>query len=90
MIALMEQAEVSDLEDPWHVANMAERMPPSCKGRVCVGELDQMAPVELAKELSEKLGWGAPTIITGCAHAVAVEGARDWRKDVLEFLNDDD
>ncbi|CAJ1950704.1 unnamed protein product [Cylindrotheca closterium] len=89
LLALMEQAEVNDHEDPWHVANMAERMPQSCEGRLCVGELDQMAPVEYANELSERLGWGAPTVIPRCAHAVAVEGARDWRKSVLEFLNGD-
>ncbi|KAL3943041.1 MAG: hypothetical protein SGBAC_002859 [Bacillariaceae sp.] len=90
LLALMEQAEISDTTDPWHVVNMAERIQSqSCRGRLCVGEFDQMAPVEYAKELSEKLDWGAPTIIPGCAHAVAVEGARTWRKDVLEFLCDE-
>lgn len=92
LVALMEQAEVSDTSDPWHVANMAQQIMSQQfhgKGRICVGKLDQMAPPEYATELSERLGWGTPFVIPGCAHAVAVEGARSWRKDVLDFLNDD-
>jgi pimeloyl-ACP methyl ester carboxylesterase len=88
LLALLEQAEVTDHKNHWHVANMAERIQKSgIPGKVCVGELDQMAPKENARELCEKLGWAEPLISPKCGHAVGIEGARIWKNDVLEFLN---
>jgi pimeloyl-ACP methyl ester carboxylesterase len=96
LLALLEQADISDPRDPWHVVNMADRIMMMnqknliIRGRLCVGELDQMAPVQHAQELCQRLGWADPTVIPNCGHAVALEAARAWRDNVLSFLNDDD
>jgi pimeloyl-ACP methyl ester carboxylesterase len=88
LLALLTQAEVSDMEDPWHVVNMADRLDKSVQGKLCVGGLDQMAPPEDGQRLCEQLGWLEPTIVPNCAHAVGLEAARVWRNDVLSFLNE--
>ena len=91
--ALLDQAEVTDQNDNFHVRSMAKRLQsidrPTFQGRLCVGELDEMAPVENAKELAELLNLESPTILEGCGHAVTTEAPREWRNDVLQFLSDD-
>ncbi|VEU44710.1 unnamed protein product [Pseudo-nitzschia multistriata] len=72
LLAILDQAEVSDVEDPWHVVNMADRLVSSGEtpefsegtgskgavtGKLCVGEFDRMAPVEGVALLQKKLGW---------------------------------
>jgi pimeloyl-ACP methyl ester carboxylesterase len=89
LLALLEQAEVSDTADPWHVASMAKRMSrEDLDGRICVGELDQMAPVNHVQDLCQQLGWIEPSVIPGCSHAVSLEAGRRWKDEVLLFLND--
>jgi pimeloyl-ACP methyl ester carboxylesterase len=87
LLALLEQAEVSDTEDPWHVVSMAKRLPRNLAGKICVGELDRMAPVNHVQELCQQLGWIEPSVIPECAHAVSLEAGRRWKDDVLLFLN---
>eukprot|EP00980_Cylindrotheca_fusiformis_P009493 scaffold2076_cov106-Cylindrotheca_fusiformis.AAC.2 len=88
LLALLNHAEVTDETDPWHVASMADRIRElSIPGRICVGELDQMAPPKHATELATRLGWEEPFAIPNCGHAVGIEGARMWKSDVIEFLN---
>eukprot|EP00532_Pseudo-nitzschia_australis_P006191 CAMPEP_0168166678 /NCGR_PEP_ID=MMETSP0139_2-20121125/2156_1 /TAXON_ID=44445 /ORGANISM="Pseudo-nitzschia australis, Strain 10249 10 AB" /LENGTH=361 /DNA_ID=CAMNT_0008083893 /DNA_START=79 /DNA_END=1161 /DNA_ORIENTATION=+ len=72
LLAILDQAEVSDPTDPWHVVNMADRLfsaglspedsselnnYKSIVGKLCVGEFDKMAPVEEVVLLQKKLGW---------------------------------
>lgn len=91
LLALLKQAEVSDLDDPWHVVNMAERIKQKgISGKLCVGELDHMAPKEQAIDLCSKLGFTDTLVIPNCGHAVAIEGARAWKQDVLDFLNSEE
>ena len=92
LLALFEQAEINDTNDPWHVQNMAKTLrntvssPP--QGHICVGELDQMAPVEHVEELCSILKWEKElSIIANCAHAVGMEAPRNWRESVLKFLD---
>ena len=95
LLALMEQAEVTDVNNPWHVRNMAKRLkdlslssssPP--QGHICVGEFDQMAPVVHAQELCRILDWEDElTVVPNCAHAVGIEAPRLWRSSVLKFLD---
>jgi pimeloyl-ACP methyl ester carboxylesterase len=69
--ALLQQAEIDDIQHPWHVANMAQRLRPYTKTttttdnstpaqptiaiHVCVGEWDTMAPPSAAKKLCNSL-----------------------------------
>jgi pimeloyl-ACP methyl ester carboxylesterase len=88
LLALLQRAEVLDRNDPWHVVNMAERIKKSdIVGKLCVGELDQMAPKEHALTLCDQLGFSDTLVVPNCGHAVGIEGARAWKSDVLEFLN---
>ena len=93
ILALLQQAEVSDPTNPWHVINMANRLSAqndkSLDGKLCIGELDQMAPLDYCFDLNDKLGWTTePTVIPNCGHAVGIEGGgRIWKRDVLDFLN---
>jgi pimeloyl-ACP methyl ester carboxylesterase len=88
IFALLEQAEVTDMDDPWHVVNMADRLDKSIPGKLCVGGLDQMAPQNYAQQLCQILGWSEPSVIPDCGHAVGLEAARAWRNDVLSFLDE--
>jgi pimeloyl-ACP methyl ester carboxylesterase len=86
--ALLDQAEVNDPQDAWHVMPMAERLEKTkIRGHVCVGEYDQMAPLPQARLLCGRLGWSEPSVISNCGHAVGLESPRQWRDNVLEFLN---
>ena len=70
----------------WSVAAMAERLPPGLVGRLCVGESDQLAPVDEAKSLAEVLQWPTPTIIQQAAHVPPIENPRAWRRDLETFI----
>ena len=87
--ALLDQAEINDPQDYWHVMSMAERLEKTNKihGHMCVGEYDQMAPLPQARLLCERLGWSEPSVISDSGHAVGLESPREWRSNVLEFLN---
>jgi pimeloyl-ACP methyl ester carboxylesterase len=86
LMALLDQTHT--MEGEWSVASMASRFPHTIKGHACVGSLDQaMAPVVQVERLCETLNWGAPTILEGGGHAVPMEQPRQWRKDVMDFLN---
>ena len=88
LLALLEQAEVTDEHDPWHVRSMAQRLDRTISGHLCVGGLDVMAPPNETRQLCQLLGWNdEPTIIENCGHAVGMEAPRKWRDDVLNFLN---
>jgi pimeloyl-ACP methyl ester carboxylesterase len=83
--ALLEQAYPSSLDDSWHVCNMATRI--KQKGRILVGQDDVMALSAQTITLASLLRWEPPLVIPGCGHAVPMEHARTWQKDVLEFLD---
>jgi pimeloyl-ACP methyl ester carboxylesterase len=57
------------------------------KGRILVGQDDVMALSAETTTLASLLHWEPPLVIPGCGHAVPMEHARMWRKDVLEFLD---
>ena len=108
LLAILEQAEVKDTEDPWHVANMADRLAELSRsqsnpnsnnnsnnntilvGKLCVGEMDAMAPVDEVERLREKSDWiqKEVDVLPDCGHAVVLEQPRAWRESVLSFLND--
>jgi pimeloyl-ACP methyl ester carboxylesterase len=106
LLALLQQAEIDNVEHPWHVASMADRLAAvnantstttttttttaKIMGHVCVGALDSMAPPDEAAKLCHRLGWNAPTSIPGCGHAVALEAPRQWRSNVLDFLSSEE
>ncbi len=100
LLAILEQAEVSDTDDPWHVVNMADRLAEESKsqsnqnktvGQLCVGEFDKMAPIGSVEDLGKKTNWIAQKIdiLSDCGHAVVLEKPREWRESVLSFLDDD-
>lgn len=89
LLSLFEQAEVNNPDDPWHVVNMARQINEwGIPGKLCVGDLDLMAPPNHAKELCQILGWPSPEIVSNCGHAVGLEAARARRTDVLSFLDE--
>jgi len=57
------------------------------RGRLVVGELDCMASVAEVRRLSRVLGWGEVGVFEGSGHAAVIERAREWRKDLLDFLD---
>lgn len=88
LMALLNQAEVADKDNPWHVANMAKILASTdIDGKILVGEYDLMAPQHYAAELCKILGWKDLVVVPNAAHAVGLEGARHWKNGVLEFLN---
>lgn len=89
LLAILQQAEVRDESDPCHVKNMGEKVgKTNIITKLCVGELDLMAPVDQVQLLGEKLGSQGVDVIPGCGHAVAVEGARAWKNSLVTFLNE--
>jgi pimeloyl-ACP methyl ester carboxylesterase len=89
MLAILQQAEVRDERDLCHVKSMGERLGKiDIAIKLCVGELDLMAPVGQVKLLGELLEAQEVDIVPGCGHAVGVEGARAWKDSVLNFMND--
>ena len=101
LLAILEQAEVTDAADPWHVSSMADRLnvnnddadgDVSMAGKLCAGELDAMAPVSAVEELrARSTRWirDAVDVLPGCGHAVVIEDPRAWRESLLSFLDDD-
>lgn len=87
LLAILEQAEVTDKTDPFHVSKMGDRLGSRVTSRLCVGELDQMAPVEQVTLLGDKLGTKGIDVVPSCGHAVAVEAARSWKDSVLSFFD---
>jgi pimeloyl-ACP methyl ester carboxylesterase len=86
LMALLEQTHTMD--DEWSVESMASRISHTIKGHACVGSLDHaMAPVSQVEKLCEALNWRAPTVLEGGGHAVPMEQPRQWRNDVMDFLN---
>lgn len=87
--AILMQAEIQDKTDPYHVTNMGDRLGQTdVITKLCVGELDLMAPVDQVQLLGEKLGSQDVDVVSGCGHAVGVEGARAWKDSVLNFMNE--
>jgi len=85
LLALLEQThEEGDAE--WSVESMAKRLSIPA-GRLCVGELDQMSPLDQVQRLAELLKWDEPTVVPNVAHVVPSEAARQWRQDLLNFLD---
>jgi len=90
ILALLQQTHPEDANDPWHVSSMARRLADKqtpVTGRLVVGELDVMAPPCKVEELASILGWELPTIVPNCGHAVPMEAGREWRINVVEYLN---
>lgn len=81
--SLLVQAYPTSLKDPWQVSSMATHIPQ--KGRILVGECDLM--IIDPEALASVLQWESPHVIPGCGHAVPMEQPRAWRKNVLEFLD---
>jgi pimeloyl-ACP methyl ester carboxylesterase len=96
LLAILHQAEVNNVEDPWHVTNMASRLAETTPttttfGKLCVGEFDRMAPVAEVQRLSESANWiqNEVDVMIDCGHAVVLEKPRAWRESVLSFLNEE-
>lgn len=87
LLAILQQAEIRDIHDPYHVSSMGDCLGSRIISKLCVGELDQMAPVDQVKLLGDKLGSKGIDVIPNCGHAVAVEGARAWKDSVVSFLD---
>lgn len=96
LLARLNQSEISDPNDPWHVVNMADRLSKDNNigfvGKLCVGEFDHLAPVDEVERLREKSGWilHEVDVLPDCGHAVTLEKPRVWRESVLSFLAEDD
>ena len=91
LYALLQQAEINDKTNPWHVCNMAGRIGgTNIHGRLCVGDGDQMAPVDQVKLLNN-VGWTDSDfdVIPNCGHAAIVEAPRAWKDSLLSFLDAD-
>jgi pimeloyl-ACP methyl ester carboxylesterase len=94
LLAILDQAEVRDTADPWHVTNMAFRLSQSqlnnTVGKLCVGEFDTMAPIDEVERLCDTAEWieKGVDVLSDCGHAVVLEKARAWRDSVLCFLDD--
>ncbi|KAL3921003.1 MAG: hypothetical protein SGILL_002982 [Bacillariaceae sp.] len=87
--AILKQAEVRDESDPYHVRNMGDRLGQTgIITKLCVGELDLMAPVDQVKLLAEKLGSQDVDVVPDCGHAIGVEGARAWKDSVSTFMSE--
>jgi pimeloyl-ACP methyl ester carboxylesterase len=101
LLAILEQAEINDITDPWHVINMADRIVNEnsnnnnnnnniMDGKLCVGEFDNMAPINEVELLRKKLQWETPIdILSDCGHAAVMEKPRAWRESVISFLDDE-
>mmetsp|Transcript_19375 Transcript_19375/g.44292 ORF Transcript_19375/g.44292 Transcript_19375/m.44292 type:complete len:363 (+) Transcript_19375:65-1153(+) len=101
LLAILEQAEINDATDPWHVTNMANRLTQTTGtntnsdsrkvvlGKLCVGEFDKMAPVDEVERLCKTSDWiqEDTDILSDCGHAVVLENPRAWRQSALSFLN---
>jgi pimeloyl-ACP methyl ester carboxylesterase len=88
LLAILEQAEVRDESDPWHVGCMADRLGGSTvETKICVGEHDHMAPESQVRILCDKLGAPELDVLPNCGHAVVVESPRAWKNSVTSFLN---
>ena len=85
--ALLEQAHPEQGE--WSVSGTASQVLKK-KGRLVVGEGDQLAPVEYVQALAEDLGWGDPMVIPTVGHSVPIESPRLWREDLLLYLDGED
>jgi len=101
LLAILEQAEVKDTKDPYHVTSMAERLDElllsqsnqmNTIGKLCVGEMDNMAPVVEVSRLQQEAEWiiNDVDVLVDSGHAVVLEKPRAWRESVLSFLDDDD
>jgi pimeloyl-ACP methyl ester carboxylesterase len=56
-------------------------------GQIAVGSQDKIAPYKGAEKLNNSIGWTNPVKVYDAGHAVLNENsARDWRKDVIDFL----
>eukprot|EP00566_Odontella_aurita_P019693 CAMPEP_0113532812 /NCGR_PEP_ID=MMETSP0015_2-20120614/4263_1 /TAXON_ID=2838 /ORGANISM="Odontella" /LENGTH=298 /DNA_ID=CAMNT_0000431807 /DNA_START=330 /DNA_END=1226 /DNA_ORIENTATION=+ /assembly_acc=CAM_ASM_000160 len=91
LAAILAHAHPGEDSD-WSTSSMAQRIAQSTiTGRLVVGELDRMAPVEGALRLEEELGWNegscALEIVQRCGHAVPTESGRWWRNDVTKFIS---
>ena len=104
LLSILEQSEINDITDPWHVINMADRIVNAninsndnnnsnntINGKICVGEFDKMAPINEVESLRKKLQWETPIdILSDCGHAAVMEKPRAWRESVISFLDDND
>lgn len=92
LCAILQQAEINDEENPWHVCSMADRIDCSkVSGKLCVGDGDRMAPPDQVKLLRNKIGWtdSEVDIIPHCGHAAILEAPRAWKNSLLSFLDAD-
>jgi pimeloyl-ACP methyl ester carboxylesterase len=88
LLALLEQAEVTEENDPFHVVQMGGRLGTKVVSKLCVGEHDRMAPVDQVLQLAGKLRNQDVDVIPNCGHAVAVEASRAWKDSVISFFNE--
>jgi len=92
LMALLEQTHTDDEQNMWHPVCMAQRIAShGCiAGRLTVGRQDKLASHENVEILSNLLGWGPIGIYDGVGHAVPIEKPRQWREDLLSFLDAND
>lgn len=86
--AILEQAHPDSAENPYSVQQMAKKLRGNVHGRLCVGEIDRMAPVDRVRALAEALAWDVPTVVPHAGHAVHDESPSSWRRHVLTYLQD--
>lgn len=89
LLALLEQTHTDDEHNMWHPICMAQRIAShGCiAGKLMVGEQDKLASRDNVQILSNLLGWGPIGIYDGVGHAVPIEKPRQWREDLLAFIN---
>lgn len=80
---------VEENNNMWTVPGMAEMLmeheDAPCKGHICIGQEDEMAPIDEAKHLAKRFNWEI-TVISDVGHAVPFESPRLWRESVLHQL----
>lgn len=90
--ALLTQTHGSSDEDFWEPLSMAKRITAlkrPARGMLTVGSLDRMSTPGEARRLSSSLGWDDVRTYEGSGHAVPMERAREWRNDLLRFLDEE-
>jgi len=90
--SIIEQTHVEDMENLWHPIQLARRIRSRKginSGKIAVGGMDHLCSVNGVQELQGILGWTADVkVFNECAHAVPMENPIEWRKDLVEFLDD--
>jgi pimeloyl-ACP methyl ester carboxylesterase len=88
---LLEQTHDNNEDDRMiSIVQQIKRKKSSTQGKIHIGEIDEISTVAQAEGLNELLGWettNGVTIYENCGHAVMNENGRQWRKNMLDYLN---